>query len=272
MKKMNNKNTKWENDDVNICTSPVSSVYTLMPWGLKEWRSRFPLICSSTRVGFGCSRSRAYILPGSSDNAGIPGNFNPWMESKCQCSLITLTGSLTENQYVPCSEKPVHLAGLWCLLLHVLHKTNVKHFIISPLFIWGLNTADSWNHTPTRLTYVLQILTVQVFDRHLSGHEQGSPGKKNTLKSWMSKNLVVVWALSLIGERKTCQPNLFLNAWPFTVWSNAILPYLLQFQKSVSDKYCKSSDNSSEQWFLHGSHVYRSKVKLGSTQLHYSWS
>lgn len=56
--KMNNKNTKWGNDVLFHCSSPVSSVYTLMPWGLKEWRSRLPLICSSTGVGFGCSRSR----------------------------------------------------------------------------------------------------------------------------------------------------------------------------------------------------------------------
>lgn len=62
------------------CQSPLSLTYILMPCGLKELRSRPPLIWSSTGCGCGCSRSRMYSFPGSSENEGIAGCFIPWVQ------------------------------------------------------------------------------------------------------------------------------------------------------------------------------------------------
>lgn len=86
-----------------VCTSPASSVYTLMPWGLKELRSRSPLICSSTGVGFGCSRSTMNIFPGSSENEGSGGYFNPWVGKNMRKMLVQICDFARGGRYTNAS-------------------------------------------------------------------------------------------------------------------------------------------------------------------------
>lgn len=194
----------------------------------------------------------------------------PGWRANGQCSLITLTGSLRISTHRAQKSQPVSQdRDVFCSVFCTKQTPYTSLCLHCSSEV--ITLLSGWNHTPIRPTYVLHILTLQVFDRHLSGHEQDSPVRKRNIQK-LNEQKPNRCTSAITGRYHKKNPANLTFSWPFTVWSNAILPYLLQFQEPVSDEHCKSSDNNSEQWFLHGSHVYGSKVKLESAQLHYSWS
>lgn len=118
---------------------------------------------------------------------------------------------VSENQYAPCSEKPARLAGPWCLLLRVLHKTNTIHFIMSPLFTWGDNTAVRLEpHTHQTYLCASHTDTSSVWQAPLWTRAGLPCTEKKPSKAEWAKNLIVVWVLSLVVTT-----NKILPTWPF---------------------------------------------------------